>query len=54
MDEATFEKMHDADKMSSDKLTEGIKGFSDALESLEKLLSDRLMAIAGQPELAHQ
>ena len=42
MDEATFEKMHNADKMASDKLTEGIKGFSDALVSLEKLLSDRL------------
>ena len=54
MDEATFEKMHAEDKMANDKLTEGIKGFSDALVSLEKLLSDRLMAIAGQPELAHQ
>ena len=54
MDEATFEKMHAADKMASGKLTEGIKGFSDALVSLEKLLSDRLMVIAGQPELAHQ
>ena len=54
MDEATFEKMHDEDKMASDKLTDGIKGFSDALVSLEKLLADRLMAIAGQPELAHQ
>lgn len=54
VDEATFEKMHQADRMASDKLTEGIKGFSDALVSLEKLLSDRLMAIAGQPELAHQ
>jgi transaldolase len=54
MDEATFEKMHQADKMASDKLTEGIKGFSDALVSLEKLLLDRLMAIAGQPELAHR
>ncbi len=54
MDEATFEKMHAADKMASDKLTEGIKGFSDALVSLEKLLADRLMVIAGQPELAHQ
>jgi len=54
MDEATFEKMHEADKMASDKLTEGIKGFSDALVSLEKLLADRLMTIAGQPELAHR
>jgi len=42
MDEATFERMHDADKMASDKLSEGIKGFSDSLLSLEKLLSERL------------
>ncbi|MBV8833362.1 MAG: transaldolase [Acidobacteriaceae bacterium] len=42
IDEATFEKMHKEDKMASDKLTEGIKGFSDALVSLEKLLADRL------------
>ncbi len=42
IDEATFERMHKADRMASDKLAEGIKGFSDALVSLEKLLADRL------------
>jgi transaldolase len=42
VDEATFEKMHKADQMASDKLAEGIKGFSDALVNLEKLLSKRL------------
>src|SRR5246127_5627618 len=42
IDEATFEKMHKEDRMASDKLAEGIKGFSDALVSLEKLLADRL------------
>src|SRR5689334_16553948 len=35
MDEATFEKMHKEDRMASDKLSEGIKGFSDALVNLE-------------------
>ena len=56
MDEGTFEKMHQADRMASDKLTEGIKGFSDALVSLEKLLADRLTALeAGrEKELAHR
>ena len=56
MDEATFEKMHEADRMASDKLTEGIKGFSDALVSLEKLLSDRLAAMGAsqEQELAHR
>jgi transaldolase len=42
IDEAKFEEMHKADKMAADKLTEGIKGFSDALSNLEKLLSKRL------------
>ncbi len=56
VDEATFERMHEADRMASDKLSEGIKGFSDALVSLEKLLADRLKAIAAErpQELAHQ
>ncbi len=42
MDKATFEKMHAEDKMASDKLDEGIKGFSKALEDLEKLLAEKL------------
>ena len=40
MDEATFEKMHEADRMAHDKLKEGIEGFSSALEDLEKLLEE--------------
>jgi len=56
LDEATFETMHQADRMASDKLTEGIKGFSDALVSLEKLLADRLTALGAsqEQELAHR
>ena len=42
MDQATFEKMHAEDRMAHDKLKEGIKGFSKALEDLEKLLAKRL------------
>ena len=42
VDEAKFEEMHKADRMAFDKLSEGIKGFSDALVNLEKLLCDRL------------
>lgn len=45
MDEATFEKMHAADRMASDKLIEGIEGFSAALVKLEKLLAERLAAL---------
>jgi transaldolase len=42
MDEETFEKMHAEDRMAHDKLTEGIEGFSKALEELEHLLCKRL------------
>jgi transaldolase len=51
IDEATFEKMHAADRMAHDKLKEGIEGFSEALEKLEKLLADRLAKMgAGKQE----
>ena len=42
MDKATFDEMHEADRMANDKLDEGIAGFSKALEELEQLLADRL------------
>jgi transaldolase len=42
VDKATFDKMHAADQMASDKLKEGIEGFSKALENLEQLLAKRL------------
>ena len=46
IDKATFDKMHAADRMASDKLKEGIEGFSKALEDLEKLLEKRLSEIS--------
>lgn len=48
IDKATFDEMHEADRMANDKLAEGIEGFSKALEELEQLLVDRL-AQMGQP-----
>jgi transaldolase len=45
VDQATFERMHAADRMASDKLKEGIEGFSAALVKLEKLLADRSAAL---------
>ncbi|MDC9728622.1 MAG: transaldolase [Methyloprofundus sp.] len=45
VDKATFEKMHAADPMATEKLAEGIKGFEKALESLEELLANRLAEI---------
>jgi transaldolase len=46
IDEATFVTMHAADKMASEKLDEGIKGFSKALVTLEELLTARLGTLA--------
>jgi transaldolase len=46
MDEATFRKMHDADPMSRDKLAEGIDGFTKAIVSLEKVMSERISALS--------
>jgi len=42
IDKATFDKMHAADRMATDKLKEGIEGFSSALVKLEQLLAKRL------------
>lgn len=53
MDEATFRKMHAADEMASEKLDEGIKGFTKALETLEELLTHRLARLEGAETLTH-
>lgn len=42
VNKATFDQMHAEDKMANDKLSQGIKGFSDALENLEQMLAKRL------------
>ncbi|SCN47078.1 Transaldolase [methanotrophic endosymbiont of Bathymodiolus azoricus (Menez Gwen)] len=42
VDKATFDKMHAADRMATDKLAEGIKGFEKAIITLEEILSKRL------------
>lgn len=46
MDKATFDKMHAENRMAHDKLKEGIEGFSEALENLEKLLAKRLTELS--------
>jgi transaldolase len=45
IDKATFGQMHAADPMASEKLEEGIKGFTKALETLEGLLANRLIRL---------
>lgn len=46
VDKATFDKMHAENRMAHDKLKEGIEGFSEALENLEKLLAKRLTELS--------
>jgi transaldolase len=48
IDEKSFRKMHEEDRMAKDKLEEGISGFSKALVALEKQLGERLQAITGE------
>jgi transaldolase len=48
MDKETFDKMHAENRMATDKLDEGIKGFAKALEQLEELLATKLAAIEGE------
>ncbi|MFG3816361.1 transaldolase [Limnothrix redekei] len=53
MNREVFDQMHQDDPMASEKLTEGIEGFSKALESLELLLKNRLAQLEGQEALSH-
>jgi transaldolase len=47
-DEAAFRAAHAADRMASDKLAEGIAGFSKAITALEQLLGERYRAVQGR------
>jgi len=53
MDKSTFDRMHQADPMTAEKLEEGIKGFSKALVVLETLLTERLARIEGKTTVNH-
>jgi transaldolase len=52
MDKATFDRMHSEDRMATDKLKEGIEGFSAALVKLESLLAARLAALESRTPAA--
>ena len=52
MDKATFDRMHAADRMATDKLKEGIEGFSAALVKLEGMLAARLAALESRTPAA--
>jgi transaldolase len=50
LDKATFDKMHQENRMAHDKLKEGIEGFSKALENLEQLLAKRLAELGANQQ----
>jgi transaldolase len=52
VDKAVFDRMHLADRMASDKLKEGIEGFSAALVKLETLLAKRLAELESRAPAA--
>jgi transaldolase len=52
VDKATFDRMHAEDRMATDKLKEGIEGFSSALVKLEGLLAARLAALESRTPAA--
>jgi transaldolase len=52
MDKATFDEMHAEDRMATDKLKEGIEGFSAALVKLETLLAARLAELESRTPAA--
>jgi len=52
MDKATFDRMHAQDRMATDKLKEGIEGFSNALVKLEALLAKRLAELESRAPAA--
>lgn len=52
VDKAAFKRMHAEDRMATDKLKEGIDGFSAALANLEKLLAKRLAELESRAPAA--
>ena len=52
LDETSFELMMAGDRMASEKLNEGIKGFSKAIETLEFQLNERLEVVEGRVAVA--
>ncbi|WP_392349433.1 transaldolase [Parasynechococcus sp.] len=53
VDRTTFDDLMAADRMASDKLGEGIRGFSKAIETLEQQLGHRLAELEGGSAFGH-
>lgn len=52
VDKAAFDRMHAEDRMATDKLKEGIEGFSAALVKLETMLAKRLAELESRTAAA--
>ena len=53
VDQPLFDTMMAADRMASEKLDEGIRGFSKAIEALEVQLAHRLASLEGKAAFTH-
>ncbi len=53
VDKSSFDSMMASDRMASEKLEEGIRGFSKAIETLEKQLAHRLAVLEGESAFIH-
>ena len=53
VDHESFQTMMASDRMATDKLSEGIKGFSKAIETLESMLAHRLAELEGGHAFGH-
>ena len=53
VDQDRFDALMSADRMATDKLCEGIKGFSKAIETLEQQLAHRLAELEGGAAFGH-
>ena len=53
VDKEQFDSLMASDRMATDKLGEGIKGFSKAIETLESMLAHRLAELEGGQAFGH-
>jgi transaldolase len=53
VDKSLFDNMMETDRMASEKLDEGIRGFSKAIETLEVQLAHRLASLEGKAAFTH-
>ncbi|MFY7696374.1 MAG: transaldolase, partial [Cyanobium sp.] len=53
VDKALFDQLMESDRMATEKLDEGIRGFSKAIDTLEVQLAHRLASLEGKAAFTH-